>query len=200
METTKIYSVLKTNSLVIVLLSTLIGALCLGVSLILPNQYTAEGLIIVTRATEIGSGDVFLYEGYYAQQNAQNYLATFQSIVESPGNIKNALKISDGATEKIARLVSVQRAGSQSLSLKVKGASPSATVATWDELVASAIETHTKHKDQADPLITMYVAAGSPVVTHTYPAWYKVFGLGFSIALVLTCLVSVSSAYLKEER
>ncbi|HAZ29445.1 TPA: hypothetical protein DCY43_01665, partial [candidate division WWE3 bacterium] len=90
METTKIYSVLKTNSLVIVLLSTLIGALCLSVSLILPNQYTAEGLIIVTRATEIGSGDVFLYEGYYAQQNAQNYLATFQSIVESPGNIKNA--------------------------------------------------------------------------------------------------------------
>ncbi len=166
----------------------------MGISLILPNQYTASGLIIVTRVVETDTPDFFAYEGYYAQQNAQNYLATFQSIVESPGNIKNALNISDAATENITRLVSVQRAGSQSLSLKVKGASPSTTVGTWNKLVASAIETHTKHKDQADPLINMYVAAGSPVVAHTYPAWYKVFGLGFVIYLVLTCLISASRA------
>ncbi|MFA5776607.1 MAG: Wzz/FepE/Etk N-terminal domain-containing protein, partial [Patescibacteria group bacterium] len=81
---------MKQKILLVFAVSIFVGLLGAGVSTILPNQYTAKGLLIVTRKADELSKEVFTYEGYYAQQNAGAYTATFLSILQSPNNLKFA--------------------------------------------------------------------------------------------------------------
>jgi len=178
--------------------SIIIGLAGAAVSAVLPNQYTAEGLLVVTRKADEPSKEFFTYEGNYAEQNAAAYTTTFLSILQSPGNIKSMDAKSD--IKKLSQLVKAKKEGSQTISLSVKGNSPEQAWYFWNKVSDSAIQTHSQLKENADPLISVTKTPNSPVILKTYPEWQKIFGAGFLFSAVILSSLIVVKQYLREER
>lgn len=166
-------------------------------STILPNQYTAKGLLVVTRRADAPSKEVFTYEGYYAEQNAGTYTTTFLAILQSPNNLASADNTIDA--KKLARLVKAKREGTQAIVLAVKGQTPQDAVNLWNKVADSAIQTHTKLQASADPLLEVSKTPNSPVTLKTYPAWSTIFGISFTFSLVIMVSILIIARYLKEE-
>lgn len=177
--------------------SVFVGLVGAGMSLILPNQYTAKGILVVTRKADAPSKDFFTYEGSYAQQNAGAYTATFLSILQSPNNLKSADVSPD--VKKLSRLVKTKKEGTQTVVLSTKGGTPEAALNLWIKVSDSAIRTHNQLKENADPLISITKTPNSPVVLGTYPEWQTVFGAGFIFSVVILSTMIVIVRYLKEE-
>ena len=175
----------------------MVGLAGAGASTILPNQYTAKGLLVVARRTDEPSKEVFTYEGYYAQQNAGAYTATFLSILQSPNNLMSADSTAD--PKKLARLVKAKRDGTQAIVLSVKGQAPQDATHLWEKVADSAIQTHNKLKTSADPLLEVTKTPNSPVVLKTYPDRPSVFGISFAFSVIILSSVLVLLHYLKEE-
>lgn len=176
--------------------SVFVGLVGAGMSLILPNQYTAKGILVVTRKADAPSKDFFTYEGSYAQQNAGAYTATFLSILQSPNNLKSADVSPD--VKKLSRLVKTKKEGTQTVVLSTKGETPEAALNLWIKVSDSAIRTHNQLKENADPLISITKTPNSPVVLGTYPEWQTVFGAGFIFSVVILSTMIVIVRYLKE--
>lgn len=181
----------------IFVVSLAFGLLGAGISLLLPNQYTAKGLLIVTRKAEPPASGYFTYEGSYAQQSSKTYTETFMSILHSPASLASAntgLEI-----KKLGRLVKVKREGSQGVSLAVKASKPLDATLLWNKIADSAISTHTKLMDSEDPLITVAKTPGSPTIIDTYPDWQTVFGATFGFSAVIVSATIAVIRYLKGE-
>jgi len=176
----------------------ILGLLAVGVSLLLPNQYTAKGLLVVARRADEPSKEVFTYEGYYAQQSAVSYTATFLSILQSPNNLKSADSSAD--LKKLERLVKAKKDGPQTIVLNVKGQTPQDAADLWEKVADSAIQTHNKLKVSADPLLEVAKAPNSPIIVKTYPEWTTIFGAGFAFSLVIASSIIIMMRYLEEER
>lgn len=177
--------------------SVVVGLVGAGISFVLPNQYTAKGLLIITRKADESSKEFFTYEGSYAQQNAAAYTATFLSILQSPNNLMSA--DSSLGVNKLSRLVKAKKEGAQTVSLSVKGNTPKQALELWNKISESAMQTHNQLKAGADPLINVDKTPNSPVVLKTYPEGQKVFGVGFLFSVVILSSVIVVIRYLREE-
>lgn len=173
----------------------LLGA---GISVILPNQHTAKGLLIITRRADESSKTVFTYEGYYAQQNAGTYTSTFLAILQSPNNLAFGEPGID--PKHIEKLVSAKKEGTQAISLNIKGNTPENAKKLWEKVANSAIETHDKLKVSADSFVSVVKTPNSPVVVKTYPEWTTIFGAGFAFSLILLTSMIILTKYLKEDR
>jgi len=176
--------------------SLAIGLLGAGGSLLLPNQYTAKGLLIVTRKTDPPASGFFTYEGSYAQQNSETYAGTFMAILRSPANLASADTGLD--VKKLERLIKVKREGSQVVALAVKAEGSKDAILLWTKLADSAIATHNNLADSGDPLLTVTKTPGSPVVVNTYQEWQKIFGAGFGFSVVIMSTLIMLIRYLKE--
>lgn len=178
--------------------SILAGLTGTGVVLVLPYQYTAQGLLVVTRKADTPSDNVFTYEGYYAQQNAQAYTVTFLSILLSPSTLSNA---GTGiGTKKLIQLIKAKKNGGQAINFSVKGNSPQEAHTLWVKIADSAIASHNALTPTADPLISVDPTLGSPVVVNSYPAWYKVLAAGFTCSVILASFLIILGRYLAEEK
>lgn len=177
--------------------SLVVGFVGAGISTILPNQYTAKGLLVVTRKADEPSREVFTYEGYYAEQNAGTYTATFLAILQSPNN----LKFADGNADpkQLARLVKAKREGTQAIVLAVKSQTPQDAANLWNKVAESAIQAHTKLQASADPLLTVSKTPNSPTALKTYPEWPTVFGASLVFSFVIMVSIVIIARYLKEE-
>jgi len=177
--------------------SLVVGLVEAGISLFLPNQYTAKGLLVVIRKADEPNKDVFTYEGNYAQQNAGSYTGTFLAILQSPTNLATA---EPGVNvKKLSRLVKAKREGSQAVGLNVKSDSADQAKNLWLKISKSAIKTHEELKPTGDPLISVITTPGSPVVLKTYPDWQTVFGAGFAFCVIILSTIILIIRYLKEE-
>ncbi len=181
----------------IVGVSLIVGLAGAGISLILPNQYTAKGLLIVTRKADEPDKEIFTYEGNYAQQNAGAYTTTFLAILQSPANLETADTGLD--VKKLTQLVKTKREGSQGIALNVRGATPEQASILWGKISDSAINIHQGLKPNADPLIFISITPGSPTVLKTYPGWQTVLGAGFAFCAVILVSVIIIIRYLKGE-
>ena len=181
----------------IFIVSVFVGLAGAGISVILPNQYTAKGLLIITRKADAPAKEVFTYEGYYAQQNVVAYTATFLSILQSPNNLQSAENSVD--LKKLARLVKAKRDGTQTIVLSVKGQTPQDAINLWEKVADSAIQTHNKLKASADPLLEVAKTPNSPVILKTYPEWTNIFGASFAFSLVIISSILIIPRYIKEE-
>ena len=177
--------------------SLAVGLLGAGVSLLLPNQYTAKGLLVVTRKADPPASGFFTYEGSYAQQNSGTYAGTFMAILQSPANLASAGTGLD--VNKLERLIKIKREGSQGVALAVKAQSPKEASLLWTKLTDSAVTTHNNLADSGDSLLTVTKTAGSPVVVDTYPEWQKIFGAGFGFSVVIISTLIMLIRYLKED-
>ena len=177
--------------------SLAIGLLGAGGSLLLPNQYTAKGLLVVTRKADSPTSGFFTYEGSYAQQNSGAYAGTFMAVLQSPANLASADTGLD--VKKLERLIKVKREGSQGVALAVKAGSPKEAKLLWTKLSDSAMTTHENLADSGDPLLTVTKTPGSPVVVATYPEWQLVFGAGFGFSVVTMSTLIMLIRYLKED-
>lgn len=175
--------------------SLAVGLLGAGVSLLLPNQYTAKGLLVVTRKADAPTSGFFTYEGSYAQQNAGAYAGTFMSVLQSPANLASADTGLD--VKKLGRLIKVKREGSQGVALAVKAESPKEAKLLWTKLADSAIATHKNLAESGDSLLTVSKTPGSPVVVDTYLEWQKIFGAGFGFSVVIISTLIMLVRYLK---
>lgn len=178
--------------------SLAVGLAGAGISLILPNQYTAKGLLVVTRKADLPSAGFFSYEGNYAQQNSGTYTGTFLAILQSPANLTSAG--TEISLKDLTRLVKTKREGSQGISLTVKGDSPEQAKNLWGKIADSTIKTHEELKPTADPLISVIKTPSSPVVLKTYPQWQTVFGAGFAFSVIILSSLIIIARYLKEDR
>ncbi len=181
----------------VLVVSLSVGLLGAGVSLLLPNQYTAKGLLVVTRKTDPPASEFFTYEGSYAQQNSGTYTGTFMAILQSPANLASAdtgLEV-----EELERLIRVKKEGSQGISLSVKANSSKEASRLWTKLADSAIATHNSLANSGDPLLTVIKTPGSPVVMDTYPEWRKIFGASFGFSAVIMSTLIMLIRYLKED-
>lgn len=182
----------------LVTFSLFVGLAGAGISTILPNQYTAKGLLVVTRKADEPNKEVFTYEGYYAEQTATSYTPTFLAILQSPNNLASADSSIDA--KKLARLVKkAKRDGTQAIVLSVKGETPQDAVNLWEKVADSAIQTHTKLQISADPLLTVTKTPNSPITLKTYPKWLTVFGASFAFSVVIMASMLIIARYLKEE-
>jgi len=177
--------------------SLAIGLLGAGVSLLLPNQYTAKGLLVVARKADPPASGFFTYEGNYAQQNSVAYAGTIMAILQSPANLASAGTGVD--VKKLERLIKVKKEGSQGVALAVKAENPKDANLLWTKLADSAITTHNNLADLGDPLLTVTKTPGSPVVVDTYPEWQKVFGAGFGFSVIIMSTLIMLIRYLKED-
>ncbi|MBU1970254.1 hypothetical protein KJ605_00530 [Patescibacteria group bacterium] len=177
--------------------SAVVGLLGAGISLLLPNQYTATGLLVVTRKADEPSPAFFTYEGNYAQQNSGTYTGTFLAILQSPGNLKSADANLD--IKRVSRLIRAKREGSQAIALNVKGHSPEQAARLWHQVVNAAMKTHAQLAANADALITVTITSGSPVVLKTYPNWKTVLGSAFLFSAVIIWSLVLIARYLKED-
>ncbi|MBU0649836.1 hypothetical protein KKG63_01385 [Patescibacteria group bacterium] len=177
--------------------SAVVGLLGAGISLLLPNQYTATGLLVVTRKADAPSPAFFTYEGNYAQQNSGTYTGTFLAILQSPGNLKSADANLD--IKRVSRLIRAKREGSQAIALNVKGHSPEQAARLWHQVVNAAMKTHAQLAANADALITVTITSGSPVVLKTYPNWKTVLGSAFLFSAVIIWSLVLIARYLKED-
>jgi len=178
--------------------SVFVGVAGAGISLILPNQYTAKGLLVVSRKADASSSNFFTYEGSYAQQSAETYTTTFLSVLQSPSNIGAAVDAAD--VKKVSKLVKAKKEGSQSIVLAVKGDTPEQAQSYWNKIADRAIQTHTQLTANADPLVNVTKTPNSPVILKTYPKWQTVFGAGFVFAVIISSSLIVVAKYLKGER
>ncbi|MFA5776735.1 MAG: Wzz/FepE/Etk N-terminal domain-containing protein [Patescibacteria group bacterium] len=185
---------MKQKILLVFAISIFVGLAGAGVSTILPNQYTAKGLLIVTRKADEPSKEVFTYEGYYAQQNAGAYTATFLSILQSPNNLKSADSGAD--LKELSRLVKAKRDGTQAIVLSVKGKTSQDAINLWEKVADSAIQTHNKLKASADPLLEVSKTPNSPVVLKTYPEWTNIFGASFAFSIIIVSSILIISRYI----
>lgn len=188
---------MKQKILFVLAISIFVGLAGAGISVILPNQYTAKGLLIITRKADAPAKEVFTYEGYYAQQNVVVYTATFLSILQSPNNLQSAENSVD--LKKLARLVKAKRDGTQTIVLSVKGQTPQDAINLWEKVADSAIQAHNKLKASADPLLEVTKTPNSPVVLKTYPEWTNIFGASFAFSLVIISSILIIPRYIKEE-
>lgn len=176
--------------------SLVVGLLGAGISRILPNQYTAKGLLVVMRRADEPSKEVFTYEGSYAQQNAGAYTGTLLAILQSPANLASAKTGID--VKQLSRLAKAKRDGTQAIAFSVKGDSEGQAKKLWTKITDSAVKTHEVLKPTADPLIFVTITPESPVVLKTYPAWQTVFGAGFAFSAVILSTLIMIIRYLKE--
>lgn len=176
--------------------SVFAGLAAAGISAILPYQYTAKGLLVVTRKVNEPSDKVFTYEGYYAQQSAGAYTATFLSILQSPNNLKTADDSVD--PKRLARLIKAKKEGPQAIVLSVKSQTPESAVNLWEKVANAAIQTHNKFINSADPLLDVAKTPNSPVVLRTYPEWTDVFGAGSMFSIIILSSALVIFQHIKE--
>jgi len=178
-------------------LSILVGLVGAGVTTILPNQYTAKGLLVITRRTDVPAKEVFTYEGYYAQQNATSYTATFLAILQSPSNLISADSTSD--PKELLRLIKAKREGSQVIILSAQGQTPQDAQRLWKKVSDSAIQAHIELTASADPLLKITKTPNSPVILRTYPERLSIFGAGFAFSFIIMLSAMASVRYLKED-
>jgi hypothetical protein len=182
----------------LVTIAVVVGLTGVGLSAALPNRYTANGLLVVTRKADAPATEVFTYEGYYAQQSAEVYTTTFLAILQSPDNL--ALADTTSNPKRLARLIKAKRDGTHAISLAVKGQTAKDAVYLWERVATAASQTHSKLTTPSDPLLAVTKTPGSPVVLATYPEWPAVFGVSFTFSLLGMIATHVLLKYLKEAR
>lgn len=185
---------MKLKTLVLPGLALFIGIAATLVSLALPYQYTARGLIVISRKADSSSGSFFTYEGSYSQQTASAYTPTFVAILQSPDTLESTGIFSD--IKKASRLVKVRKEGQQTVTLSVKGNSANQANEYWNKILDTA--TKTAEKNSGDPLIAINSTEGSPVVLKSYPDWSAIFVGSALISFITLVSLRVIAGYLKE--
>lgn len=176
----------------LVLVAVLGGVLGFGAFKYLPQKYIASGSLLVSRKAQ-STGPAFSYEGYYAQQTARGYAETLIGFLESTDARKKALERlgitpDEAQLRQSKRNARVKKSAPQVVSLEVYRNSPYAAEDYWKALVAEVMEISTDFNNHfGDPLISVNLVDGSPVV---YPAYRSVaidilvgVGLGLTFGL-----------------
>ncbi len=182
----------------LLLLSTLLcGLFGVLAHFLLPPSYSAVGYFYISRAVSMGSAteplpQEFIYEGYYARQNAVSYVPTFLGLIESDSTSRAVLEsmqqpATAAAIRKFERSVSVKKPAPQLIELSYKASSPDYALEVWKTLARHVVEKHYDLNANIDPNISVKYLADDPVVEESYrnPALSLLVSslLGFGVTL-----------------
>jgi capsular polysaccharide biosynthesis protein len=193
------------------LLVLVVCAMCLGAGaisyFILPRQFEASGSFFIHKKLEDipGRKTYFDYDGYYAQQTAVNFAATFYSLIESPDILAQTLvnmKISpvESTIRKLEKNIKIKKASPQLITVYFYSYSQENAEKTWNTLANAAIEKSTQLNKAGDNSIIVSNVTEKPLVKETF----RNIWLNTVIGALLGALASITyigfSIYLKEEK
>lgn len=177
----------------IILAGLFLGFLGALTYFVLPPRYVASGTLYVTRTLErpdLSDGDnVFLYEGFYASQNAQAYTASLIGILQSRDIHSKVLtdiqqEINNKNLKTIRRSIKISKQTPQLISLQTKGNTPVSAEGLWGSLVNNLEEFNKDAGRASDPNLRIVRVAEKPVVLESFRNIYLNFIIGASIGLL----------------
>ena len=198
----KEYLLLLIRYIKLILIFTLVGGLFgLVCFYLLKPDFIATGTYYVSRIIEPDGGAYhFNYEGYYAQQAANNYAQTFAYLLESEHVLNQTLTKRDLETTayniaKLKRRVNV-KAESQLVTLSFKDEDPKIASNTWEYLTAGALDTVIMQAPNSDPYFRVIPLVERPIVYQQYSSAYLNLVIGLILGSLLGILVVSFKEYL----
>ena len=188
---------------VLVLTAVLGGVLGFASFKYLPQKYTASGSLLVSRKAQSSGVGAFSYEGYYAQQTARGYAETLIGFLESTDARKKALERLGVAADEInlrqaKRHVRAKKSAPQVVTLEVRRYDAYKAEDYWEALVAEVMEISTDFNNRfGDPLISVNLVDGSPVVYAAYRNVYINTLVGVGLGLTFGLFAVFTKEYLK---
>lgn len=127
MELREFFKFLKRNSRLILAGGAIFLVLGLGLAFFWPVQFEATGHLFVGRETAVTGvpHEYFDYEGYYAQQTAQNYTPTVIAFLESDNVLnlamaKVGISLSEATLRQAKRSLYLRQTGPQLIAVRVR--------------------------------------------------------------------------------
>jgi capsular polysaccharide biosynthesis protein len=180
----------------VILLSVLAGLL-IGIAYnFFPQKYSAQGSLYIKRTVENNPNTYFTYEGYYSQQVAIAYTNTIVALAESTDIRSKALtSLKIPVTEKnlryYARSISVKKAGSQIITITVKGNDQESADKLWNSYANVLINTSDEINKNGDPNLSVSKISEQPVVKEPYRSIW-VFGLAGAVLFGIVAIFILS--------
>ncbi|MCG2686269.1 Wzz/FepE/Etk N-terminal domain-containing protein [Candidatus Parcubacteria bacterium] len=147
MELREFFKFIKRNSRLILAGGAVFLALGLGLAFLWPVQFEATGHLFVGRETAVSGvpNEYFDYEGYYAQQTAQNYTPTVIAFLESDDVLNLAMEevgisLSEATLRPTKRSAHLRQAGPQMIEVRVTHSSAASATKFWEVLVGAGLE------------------------------------------------------------
>jgi len=203
MELKKIRKLVNKNWRILVAFALGFGLLGIAAFFILPRKYIAAGSLLVSRSAESESFTEFTYEGYYAQQTARGFTDTLVGFLESPdARNKTLVRLGIDPTEnnlrRARRSTKVTKSAPQVVTVQVKHSDSDRAEEYWSALVAQVREIAGEFNVRfGDPLISVNLVDGSPVVYEGYSNVYLNAAVGSLLGLVLGFFTLFTKEYLK---
>lgn len=187
---------LKPQLLKLLLLSLVIGTISGWVVTFLPSTFKASGLLFVTREADAVSPNFFTYEGYYAEQTAQQYTDSVTAILKSLPLKEEALQsIGANATtidaKKLNNNTLVQKLGPQVISVTVTAKSNETASEEWQAITKLTASQVSELNKAGDSKISVRILDPQPLI-ETVKISPLIAGLGVFFGLMILGLTLLS--------
>jgi capsular polysaccharide biosynthesis protein len=202
MELKKCLTVISRYKIILVI-SIFVGALFGGIYYLLPNHFTATGLLYVRRSIDSSMFKYFSYEGFYAQQTAQSYTNTVFALLGSV-NIRSAALKKMGIADTEANLfrygmmIKSKKVGPQIINLTITGKTSKEAGDLWNA-VGETITESVKSSNNlgGDPNLSVVKMGDSPVVRIQYKPLWACLPVGSVVLFTFTLLLISAREYFK---
>jgi len=185
-ELIKIIKQTKSVVVVAVVIGVIFGLIYHSV----PKKYLASGSLYITRNLDKISEDYFIYEGYYSQQTAKQYVNTVMGMVESTDLMREVLEnMQIDVTGKNLRYyrkqVKTKKSGPQLITITTRGTNLKETEKFWDTLTKLSIDKSKEINIAGDPQLRIVQISESPTVTEGFNslALNTIVGGGITVLL-----------------
>ncbi|MCX6783923.1 MAG: hypothetical protein NT141_02545 [candidate division WWE3 bacterium] len=183
------------------LIKLFLGALVVGtvagwVVTFLPSTFKASGLLFVTREADAVSPNFFTYEGYYAEQTAQQYTDSVVAILKSLPLKEAALKsIGAAATsidvKRFNNNTLIQKSGPQIISVTVTAKTSEAASEEWQAVTKLATSQVSEINQSGDSKISVKILEKTPLL-ETVKISPILLGTGVFLGLLFAGLTLLS--------
>lgn len=173
----------------------LIGGILGFIFFLFPKKYETSGSLYITRKTESGFYSYFKYEGFYAQQNAQNQMLNIISIMQSDSIRSKVLefldiKVTKENLLKLNKELKIKKSAPQIINISSYSYSKEKSKNTWIKLVNITNDTINRINYKNGDSDLQINILSYPVTTIGYYNLYLciILGSGLSLSLYLTIL------------
>jgi capsular polysaccharide biosynthesis protein len=199
MELKEILGLYKKNLLMFVA-SFVIGGVLGIIYTSLPKNYLAVGDFYVSRKVSSDQNKYVSYEGFYAQQAAQEHAKNIVSMLESESFAAQVLTgLEEELTEKTLRAytkrVKIKKAGPQYITLTTKGKTKRETKDLWLKITEILDERTMRMYETGDINLSVTKMNGAPVVRDTFNSLSLNVAVGGLFTLIIyTSLITFSKS------